>query len=327
MGDKVLPAVGLGCMGMSDVYGPADRHESIRTIHAALDAGITLIDTGDFYGSGHNELLLREALAGRKRDEVFIAVKFGAMRTPLRAFAGTDCRPAAVKNFLSYTLQRLGMEYVDLYQPARVDPNVPIEETVGAIKDMIEAGFVRHVGLSEAGADTLRRAHQVHPIAWLQVEYSLMSRSIEAEILPTARELGVPISAYGVLSRGLLSGRWSSARGLNDPRTRNFPRFSGNNLESNLALVEAVRRVAEREGVTVAQAALAWVLSRGDDVIPLIGARTRAQLRDALETLDRPVSAEALAEIESSIPPDAVAGDRYNTHGMLALDSERTGRS
>jgi len=326
---KTLSAIGLGCMGMSDVYGPADRSESVRTIHAALDAGVTLLDTGDFYGSGHNELLVGEALRGRKRDEVFVAVKFGAMRTPQRGFGGVDCRPAAVKNFLAYTLQRLGVEYIDLYQPARVDPAVPIEDTVGAIKELIEAGYVRHIGLSEAGADSLRRAHRVHPIAWLQIEYSLMSRGIEAEILPVARELGVTISAYGVLSRGLLSGRWSEERSVasQDPRGKNFPRFSGDNLRKNLGLVEALRRVADEIGTTVAQAAMVWVLSRGDDIIPLIGARTRNQLREALAAVERRVSAGDLARIEQAIPPDAAAGERYNTHGMMSLDSERGRKS
>jgi pyridoxine 4-dehydrogenase len=329
MSGQTLSAIGLGCMGMSDVYGPADRQESIRTIHEALDAGITLLDTGDFYGSGHNELLVAEALHGRKRDEVFVAVKFGAMRTPQRGFGSIDCRPAAVKNFLAYTLQRLGLEYVDLYQPSRVDPNVPIEDTIGAIKEMIEAGYVRHIGLSEAGPDTLRRAHRVHPIAWLQTEYSLMSRGIEAEILRAARELGVTISAYGVLSRGLLSGRWSEERSVasNDPRARNFPRFSGDNLRKNLALVESLRRIAEQIGTSVAQAAIGWILSRGDDIIPLIGARTRGQLHEALAAVDRHLSADDLARIEEAIPPDATAGERYNAQGMTTLDSERDRRS
>jgi aryl-alcohol dehydrogenase-like predicted oxidoreductase len=243
-----LSAIGLGCMGMSDFYGPTDRAESLATIDAALDAGITQLDTGDFYGTGHNELLVGQAIAGRRREDLFIAVKFGAMRSPDGGFIGIDCRPAAVKNFLAYSLRRLGTEYVDLYQPARLDPTVPIEDTIGAIKEMIEAGFVRYVGLSEAGADTLRRAHAAHPVAWLQIEYSLVSRGIEAEILPTARELGVGISAYGVLSRGLISGHWTRDRGKAMPDYRaHLPRFTGDNLERNLELVEALRDIADRD--------------------------------------------------------------------------------
>jgi aryl-alcohol dehydrogenase-like predicted oxidoreductase len=315
--------LGLGCMGMSDLYGPADRAESIATIHAALDAGIDLLDTGDFYGMGHNEMLIREALEGRARDQILLSVKFGAMRDPAGGWAGFDGRPSAVKNFLTYTLRRLGTDYVDIYRPARLDPAVPIEETVGAVADMVKAGYVRHIGLSEMGAATIRRAHAVHPIVDLQIEYSLFSRGIEDEILPVCRELGVGITAYGVLSRGLLGGHWTRA----DANPRDFramsPRFQGENLDRNLTLVEALRTIAESRGVTVAQAAIAWVLSRGEDIVPLIGARRRDRLAEALGALEVKLSAEDLARIEEAVPHTAVAGDRYNEHAMAMLDSER----
>ncbi len=320
-GGPVVSRAGLGLMSMSGIYGEADDHESIATIHAALDAGITLLDTGDFYGMGHNELLLRDALRRIPRDSVFIQVKFGGQRDPSGAFIGHDASPAAVKNSLAYTLTRLGTDYVDLYQPARLDPRVPIEETVGAIAEMIQAGYVRHIGLSEVGAQTIRRAHAVHPIAALQVEYSLMSRGIEAEILPTVRELGISVTAYGILSRGLLSS--ATARlAPGDPRTR-FPRFAGENHVRNLELLARLEVIAENLGVTAAQLAIAWVGSRGEDIIPLIGTKRRERLAEALKGLDLTLSADQLAAVEAAVPAEAVAGDRYEAAQVAMLDSER----
>jgi aryl-alcohol dehydrogenase-like predicted oxidoreductase len=309
---------------MSDFYGPADEAESIATLHAALDAGVTLLDTGDFYGMGHNELLIREALKGRKREQAVLSVKFGVLRDPKGGFNGVDTRPAAVKNSLAMTLRRLGTDYVDIYRPARLDPNVPIEDTVGAIADMVKAGYVRHLGLSEVGVETIRRAHAVLPVADLQIEYSLLSRSVEEKILPVCRELGIGITAYGVLSRGLLSGRWSKEAGnkAGDFRSH-LPRFSGENLDHNLALVESLRAIAEKKGVTVAQIVIAWALSRGEDIVPLVGSRRRERLTEALGALNVTLSAEDLASIERAVPANAAAGERYDARGMSSLDSER----
>ena len=320
-GPEVAP-LGLGLMGMSDLYGPADEAESVATIHAALDAGVTLLDTGDFYGMGHNELLLRDALRGRNGDDVQISVKFGVLRGPDGSWNGVDTRPAAIKNALAYTLRRLGTDHVDVYRPARFNPEIPIEETVGALAELVEAGYIRHIGLSEVGADTLRRAAAVHPISDVQIEYSLVSRGIEAEILPTARELGVGVTAYGVLSRGLLSGHWSAERDVRDFRAH-LPRFSGDNLQANLLLVEALRGVAEARGATVAQVAIAWVASRGADVVPLVGARTRPRLVESLGALDLVLEPDDLAAIEAAVPADAVAGTRYDAMQMSFLDSEK----
>jgi aryl-alcohol dehydrogenase-like predicted oxidoreductase len=316
--------LGLGLMGMSDLYGPADRAESLATIHAALDAGVTLLDTGDFYGMGHNELLLREALAAGGRDQVQISVKFGALRGPGGVWGGMDNRPAAIRNFLGYSLQRLGVDHIDIYRPARLDPNVPIEDTVGALADMVKAGYIRHIGLSEVGSETLRRAHAVHPIADLQIEYSMISRGIEDGILQTCRELGIAITAYGVLSRGLISGHWSTGRaGEADFRGLASPRFQGQNLEHNLALVEKVRAIAAELGVSVAQVAIAWVAAQGQDIVPLVGARTRARLQEALGAAEVVLSPSDLARLEQAVPAGAAAGDRYNAHSAATLDSEK----
>ena len=318
-----VSAVGLGCMAMSGTYGPVDDAESIATIQEALERGVTLLDTGDFYGRGHNELLLREALKGGKRDKAFIQVKFGAQLEPSGRFIGFDGRPASVKTFLTYTLTRLGTDYVDLYQPSRLDSQVPIEDTVGAVADMVKAGYVRYIGLSEVGAATIRRAHAAHPITALQIEYSLMSRSLEREILPTLRELGIGVTAYGILSRGLLARVGPPERGKTDIRGR-FPRFQEGNIGRNLALVQSLDAVAKRLQVTSAQLACAWALSRGDDIIPLLGARNRRQLRDSLCALEFSLSPLDLEEIERAIPVSEVAGGRYDEAGMSSLDSERS---
>ncbi|MEE6263211.1 aldo/keto reductase [Plantactinospora sonchi] len=319
-----VSALGLGTMGMSDLYGPADETESVNTIHAALDAGVTLLDTGDFYGAGHNEMLIGRALRGRDRDSVTISVKFGSLRDPEGGWGGHDSRPQAVRNFLAYTLRRLDTDHVDIYRPSRLDPAVPIEETIGAIAEQVKAGRVRHVGLSEVGVETIRRAHSVHPISDLQIEYSLLSRGVETEILDTCRELGIGVTAYGVLSRGLLSGHWRPDRQLTSGDFRGVsPRFSGDNLTANLRLVEALRGVADSRGATVAQVAIAWVLSRGEDVVPLVGARRRDRLAESLGALDLALSADDLAAVERAVPAGTAAGTRYAVPLMQHLDSER----
>jgi len=321
LGPELFP-IGLGCMAMSGIYGPSDNAESIATIHAAIDRGINLIDTGDFYGMGDNEMLIAKALAGTNRARLFIQVKFGAQRDPGGNWIGFDGRASAVKTALAYTLKRLNTDYIDLYQPARLDPNVPIEETVGAIAEMIQAGYVRHVGLSEVGPETIRRANAAHPVTALQIEYSLMSRSVETEILPAVRDLGIGVTAYGVLSRGQLAGRKSEGMSSSDYRTH-LPRWSAENEKRNLAMVDRLNEIAREKRATPSQLAMAWVLSRGNDVIPLAGSRTRAQLEDILGALDISLSPEDLARIEAAVPAEQVAGSRYGEPQMAMLDSER----
>jgi pyridoxine 4-dehydrogenase len=299
-------------MGMSDFYGSKagrDDAESLATIAEALDRGITLLDTGDFYGMGHNEALVAKAIAGR-RDSVFLSVNFGGLRSPSGAFLGFDGRPVAVKNFAAYSLQRLGVDVIDLYQPARVDPAVPYEETIGAVADLIREGKVRFLGISEASAEQMRRAHAVHPVAALQIEYSLATRLIEAEILPVARELGIGVVAYGALSRGLLSGTFDTNLAVGDFRAHS-PRFTGQNLAHNLERVAALKDFAARKGCTAAQLAIAWVLSRGEDIVSIVGTAKRTRLRENLQSLDVALNAADLAELDQAFAPGAIAGDRY----------------
>lgn len=317
-----VSALGLGAMGMSDMYGPADRAESLATIHAAIEAGVTLIDTGDFYGMGHNEMLIGEALKDHDRDALILSVKFGAQRGPDGGWLGYDARPNALKTALAYTLKRLGVDHIDIYRPARLDPNVPIEDTVGAIAEMVQAGYVRHIGLSEVGSETIRRAAAVHPIVDLQIEYSLISRGIEDGILATLRELGIGVTAYGVLARGLIGGHMTTPGGGRDIRGFS-PRFQGEALRKNLELTEALRTAAEGLGMTPAQAAIAWVAAQGSDIVPLIGARRRERLSESLDALEEPLPADALATLERAVPKGAAVGDRYPSMMMHTLDSER----
>lgn len=317
-GPAVFP-LALGCMGMSGMYGPADERESIATIHAALDHGITLMDTGDYYAAGHNELLIARALKDRP-GQALLSVKFGALRGPDGTWLGYDLRPAAVKTAIAYSLTRLGVDHIDIYRPGRADPSVPIEDTIGAIDELITAGYVRAVGLSEMGVETVRRASAVRPLSDLQIEYSLISRGPEAKIFPALAELGVGVTAYGVLSRGLLAGSKPGAK--NDFRAH-LPRFSGENYERNTHVIDALNAVAAEKGVTASQLAIAWVLSKGPSIVPVIGARTRTQLIESLGALDVRLSAEDLVRIESAVPAAAVAGTRYGESQMQFLDSER----
>ncbi len=319
-----VSALGLGCMAFSGSYGPANDAQSVAVIQAALEQGITMLDTADFYGMGHNEMLIREALwNGGNRDNAFIAVKAGVMWGPDRSPLAIDVRPAAMKNYLAYSLRRLGTDYVDLFQPARVDPHVPIEDTIGAISDLVNQGYVRHIGLSEASAVTLRRAHDTHPISALQIEYSVLSRGIEDEILPTARQLGISVVAYGVLSRGLIGGRaMSGGANPHDGRSK-YPRFQGDNLTRNVHIINALADIARDRELSVSQLAIAWVLSRGEDIIPLVGARNHGQLFDAIDAVDAELTADDLAAVDDVAPDGIVAGARYAPHQMQMLDSER----
>jgi aryl-alcohol dehydrogenase-like predicted oxidoreductase len=319
-----VSAIGLGAMGMSpDWYGPVDETEALATIHASLDAGVTLIDTGDFYGMGHNEMLIGTALKeSSKRDKAIISVKFGGQRGPDGQWLGYATDTKATRTALAYTLKRLRVDHIDIYRPARVSPIVPIEETVGAIADLVKEGYVRHIGLSEAGVDTIRRAHAVHPIVDLQIEYAILTRGVEKKILPVLRELGIGMTAYGVLSRGLISE--SALAGGSRSGFRSFaPRFQGENLDQNLKLVSALKEIATEKGCTVAQLAIAWVYAQGEDIVPLIGARKRERLAEALQAMDVKLTPADMARIEAAAPADAVAGTRYPAALIPTLDSER----
>ncbi|MFD8243655.1 aldo/keto reductase [Nocardia sp. NPDC059691] len=319
LGGLTVSAQGLGCMGMSHGYGAADDEQSIATLHHALDLGVTLLDTADFYGAGHNEELIGRAVAGR-RDEVVLATKFG--------FANRLGEPTHIRGDAAYvrqaceaSLRRLGVDHIDLYYLHRVDPQVPIEETVGAMAELVQAGKVRHLGLSEAGADTIRRAHAVHPIAALQSEWSLWTRDLEAEILPVCRELGIGLVPFSPLGRGFLTGRYNSVEGLadNDVR-RSQPRFADGNLERNLAIVAELNELAAAKGVTAGQLALAWVQHRGEDVVPIPGTRRQRYLEENLAALTIELSADDLAAIEAAAPPEQVAGDRYDATNLTFVN-------
>ncbi|HWZ52261.1 MAG TPA: aldo/keto reductase [Granulicella sp.] len=320
-----VSSLGLGCMGMGRLalYGDNDPEEGIRTIHAAVAGGANLLDTGDFYGMGQNELLVGRAiseLGPGGREKVILSVKFGAQRAPDGTWIGLDCRPAAVKNALAQSLSKLGVDYIDVYRPARLDPAVPIEETVGAIAEMVKQGYVRHIGLSEMSAETARKAKAVAPICDMQIEYGLATRSIETKVLPGLRELGVGVTAYGVLSRGLLSGSVPQEKG--DFR-KHLPRFTGENWESNQTLANTLAALASERGVSAAQLAIAWVLAKGDDIVPVLGSRKVAQIEEALRALEIKLSGEEIALLERSVPAERVAGTRYAEYAMAHLDSER----
>jgi aryl-alcohol dehydrogenase-like predicted oxidoreductase len=319
LGELAVSAQGLGCMGMSHAYGAADDEQSIATLHRALDLGVTLLDTSDFYGAGHNEELIGRAIAGR-RDEVVLATKFG--------FANRLGEPTRIRGDAAYvreaceaSLRRLGVDHIDLYYQHRVDPQVPIEETVGAMAELVRAGKVRHLGLSEASARTIRRAHAVHPIAALQSEWSLWTRDLEAEIAPVCRELGIGLVPFSPLGRGFLTGQYTSVEGLEETdMRRSQPRFADGNLERNLAIVAKLNELAAAKGITAGQLALAWVQHQGDDVVPIPGTRRQRYLEENLAALDVELSAEDLAAIEAAAPPEQISGTRYDATSLTFVN-------
>ncbi len=314
-----VSALGLGCMGMSEFYGPTDEDEAVRTIHRALDLGVTFLDTADMYGRGHNERLVGRAIAGR-RDEVTLATKFGIVRGE-GGQRGVNGRPEYVREACEASLERLGVEVVDLYYLHRRDPDVPIEDTVGAMAELVREGKVRHIGLSEVRAQTLRDAHAAHPIAALQSEWSLFTRELEAEIVPAARELGVGLVPYSPVGRGLLTGAFTDASTLSaDDFRATHPRFTGENLERNLALVRRLAEVAEEVGCTPPQLALAWLLSQGDDVVPIPGTKRVRFLEENAGAADVRLSAEQLQRLDELARPGAAAGERYAPQGMASVE-------
>ncbi len=308
--------LGLGCMGMSEFYGTADEAEAVATIHRALDLGVTFLDTADMYGPFTNEQLVGKAVVGR-RDEVVLATKFGNERRPDGTWVRINGRPEYVRAAADASLQRLGVDHIDLYYQHRVDKTVPIEETVGAMAELVEAGKVRHLGLSEASVATIRRAHAVHPITALQSEYSLFTRDVEDEVLPTLRELGIGLVPYSPLGRGILTGRQDFVSVADDARRRRFPRFQGEAYDANLALVAKVHDLAEEKGVTTGQLALAWVLAQGEDVVPIPGTKRVRYLEENVGSLDVKLTDEDLQALERAVPRDAVAGDRYADMGSI----------
>lgn len=304
-----LPRIGLGCGHMSNV-NDAVRRAGIATIHAALESGIRHLNTGDFYGAGGSEMVIAEALKGRNRDDYWISLKFGALNTLDGSLYGLDVSSHHVKNYLAYSLKRLNLDYVDLYQPARIDLGIPVEETIGAIADLVKAGYVRQIGVSQVDAETLRRAHATHPISWVEVEYSLFNRSIEKDLLPTARELGIGVVAFGALAHGLLAGHWTDER-IQKSKGGYIPLFFEENMEKNVALSQRLGEIAANKQITLSQLAFAWMLSKGEDILPLIGTLSPAHLQEALRSLDIQLTEEEVRAIEEAIPEREIAGASF----------------